>query len=288
MNNNKNILELNKIPKRIFIPVNKTKDIIKVRPLNSEEKHRLKPGSPDIKAEPFVGRAGLMKRSDLIKLFTYTSGKRIHLYGWQSDKQYIVYRNTKSQAFAMRIPAGVIIDVNGKPAGNTQHNGPYIVCLPDAEGNPDYSTASVISAKLFRKMFSIPRSDELKNLLNHERPVKTANINIDKPDQEEDNQGRIRTNQTIVNNQVGNNNQAKVSNNAIKYKIVKQILNQCGQRIGFLVIASNRKQLELPTDAVTKLCYQKLVVNAEVVNRNGKVFLRGNNTVLDDLPIIYK
>lgn len=310
MNNRGQRIRLEQIPTRNFVPVVKVQDVIKVKTLSKEERQGMKSGAPDIKAEPFVGNSGLIFRKDLVDMFTYTSGKKIHMRGWKVGQTYIVCRRDNSQALAMKVPSTIVIDVNNKQAVGQQ--GVYIVCLPNQDGAPDYSTASIISSKLFHKMFIMSNTPEARNTIQRHRDIRINRVynqdnqgqrispnrnpqrsiqnTINTPVHTSDRQQRPQVNISTPKPEYRTNNNPVVqnnTNNTVKYKLIGQIHNDCGQRVGFTLVSSNGRQADFDIKTVMKMCQQKLVVNAKLVNRNGSIFLSGLSGSLDNLPIKY-
>ena len=149
-------LEFDKIPDRMFIPAVRVRDIVKARPLTHEEKSKIKRGSPDILVEPIIGESYLLTRNDIVVNFRYTNGTKIKTSGWESTKQYIIYRNDNTEVAVMQVPLNHTVNVNGNIANKKSRNsGEYIVCTFGENGEIERQSAKVVTSAVFKKIAAI-------------------------------------------------------------------------------------------------------------------------------------
>lgn len=319
-------LNLSDIPDRMFIPAVMVRDIMRVRPLTQEEKKKTERGGPDVLAIPVIGAQCLMHRHDIIGNYTYTNGKKINVKGWQSSKLYVVVRNANETVMVMQVPLNHTVSANTVANDKNRASGDYIVCLTDESGYIDLNTASVVPAAVFRKVCYIPPNeviDKAKNLGRHNKffdfnagstsifkkdvsgntitPVRKvvlppdssfkpkANVaqhtqinNIQKTRMPQ--KSEIISPKTEVQRQPLPSQQPKQSD----FSVVGQLLNDYGQRVGFVIQSQSGATKDIDKATAYKLCTSKKITNIVIVNNgNGGYFFRGNGISLDELPIKY-
>ena len=145
------------IPDRMFIPAVMIREMLRVRPLNSEEKKNTKRGGPDVLAIPYIGNRSLMFRDDITGCYTYTNGRKIKVRGWQTSKFYLVVRPSNEIVMAMQVPPNHTLEINGITANNKDKQiSDYIVCKIDPNGNIDRQSATIVRGNVFHKLCYIP------------------------------------------------------------------------------------------------------------------------------------
>lgn len=148
-------LDISRIPLKAFLIAVRRRNIVRacIDPSAEDKKN-------DIKIVTPMGDSTYIQRRELIEKYRYLSGKVINLHGWKRNAQYNVYTDDNSQFYFMQVPTNLTATVNGLLANKQKpSNGDYIVCYGGADGKVDIRTASVIQAKMFHKMFSVPKHD---------------------------------------------------------------------------------------------------------------------------------
>lgn len=308
-----------------MIPAVKVRDLLRVRLMTSSEKSKIERGGNDIIAIDPFGHTETISRDDLLAHYTYLSGKKIGIAAWKSGLEYLVLCQDESPAFAMMIPENCQIQLNGKVYTpiNKRGTGQYIVCLADADGNPDPNTLSVLSATMFHKIFYIPPSRVILRHKGSKRKAISKNIGetfriggrgtrsynsgssifaggrseVDKKIRRSITKQRteIHTKPTtpprpepIHTTRLQTHTNQEISPQVAPYKVVAQVVDEVyGQRVGFIISREpSGERKKITTEVLMKLCQSKKVSNAVVVvPETGKPFLRGRGISLDDLPI---
>lgn len=146
-------LDISRIPPNAFLTATRKRNIVRACIDSKAPDKRL-----DIKIVTPMGDSTYIQRNDLLGKYRYLSGKTINLHGWKKDVQYNIYTNDNSQFYFMQVPTNLTATVNGLLANKSKPKvGDYIVCYGGADGKVDVRTGAVIQAKMFHKMFSIPR-----------------------------------------------------------------------------------------------------------------------------------
>lgn len=156
-------IDIKDVVNRGMIPVVRKRDILRVRIMSSEEKKGLPRGSPDIVAISPSGTQITMSRSEVVKNYSYLSGKKISLAGWKSSNEYTIFKPDNTQAFAMMVPLNCTTLVNGKEANKSgRKNADYIIVLADDSGEPMMQTLGIIPSAMFKKMYHMPNNDVIQ------------------------------------------------------------------------------------------------------------------------------
>lgn len=310
-------LKLSDIPETAFVQAIKVRDIVKARALSTKERNTREPGAPDIQIEPLIGQATYMSKAEAGSIYTYSNGRKVNFQGWKSDKRYVLVGGSEYIVLVMQVPQQHFVKV-GNSVANGKKVGDYIVCLPDAEGLPDKGTCKVVNRALFRKMCYIPMQDAIERNIGRDVPAFDLNERVNTyrddsafvPDdayQSEtiavDNNGveYTRPYQPVNPIQSGfsgavtapkknTTSPVKPADDASvgKYTIVAQVVNEYGQRIGFVIQSKSGETRPIMKDVALRLCTSKKISNADAVNGpNGQLYLRGRGVQLDMLPITY-
>ena len=310
-------LKLSDIPETAFVQAIKVRDIVKARALSTKERNTREPGAPDIQIEPLIGTATYMSKAEAGAVYTYSNGRKVNFQGWKSDKRYVLVGGSESIVLVMQVPKQHFVKV-GNSVANGKKAGDYIVCLPDAEGLPDKGTCKVVNRALFRKMCYIPMQDAIERNIGRDVHAFDLNERVNTyrddsafvPDdayQSEtiavDNKGVEYTRpyqpvnpiQSGFSGAVAAPKQNTVSHvkpaddaSIGKYTIVAQVVNEYGQRIGFVIQSKSGETRPIMKDVALRLCTSKKISNADAVNGpNGQLYIRGRGVQLDMLPITY-
>ena len=281
------------IPVQLLTPAVMAREIVKAKPLTIEEKKRYNANGIDIVAIPYIGKPFVATKSDIISSYTYLSGHKIDIRGWENSKIYILMRNTNRNVLVMRIPENNTVDVNGVEHGNDAY-GEYMIYYANPDGTIDRSTLSFVRADLFRKMCYIPANDVIMRnrgngntggefqIPTHTRE-RLSNMNMGNPlihrYREDTNNAQSFSNNQF-NSPVNNRTSGKIV-------VIAQIIDEYGHRIGFVLSNGNsKKAINLQT--ALSLCQQKKIANLEIVPKNGDVYFRGNGISLDNLEKVYR
>lgn len=318
----KEILNYESLPDRIFVPAIKVRDIVRARPMSIQEKRdraENKRGGADIIIMPVIGEPYLITRGELKEYFRYTNDREINPRGWKASKQYIVYKEDETEIRVLQIPTTTIINIGKRKVNSTNRkNGEYIVCLLDENGQIDRAHPYIVNSAIFKKLCYIPMNETIeKHIGNKSRHFSLrklvdrysntnrmdsqsgfsddtaealSNINIKK------NQQKFKENtvkkpvklygETFKTQLIPKGNPVRQE---IKYTIISQIHDEFGKRIGFIIQAPNGDTRKITKDKAIELGIKKKLINAEVVQESGReTYLRGNNYKLDELPIDYK
>lgn len=279
------VLTIDKIGNRAMIPVLRRREILKARVLTANEKKGLPKGSPDILALSPLGQRGVLDRNDVMKNYRYLKGTRIYLSGWRSGREYIIMRMDKTPAAAIMVPPGHVIKVNNTIA----KSGSYIVCLLDSSGSIDRATASVISKKMFRKMFTIPPNDIINKHKNKSKKAVNDKPAIPKEQLEQRRKEKI----TKIGNARPLNVNQKIrdiqNTGDKKFKAIGKLMSRDDKMIGFVVQDDKDIMHKISKKEMLLLCQKKLVENVVAATReaDGAVYLRGNGIKIGELPHFY-
>lgn len=310
-------LKLSDIPETAFVQAIKVRDIVKARALSTKERNTREPGAPDIHIEPLIGTATYMSKAEAGSTYTYSNGRKVNFQGWKSDKRYVLVGGSESIVLVMQVPKQHFVKV-GNSVANGKKAGDYIVCLPDAEGLPDKGTCKVVNRALFRKMCYIPMQDAIERNIGRDVPAFDLNERVN----------TYRDDSAFVHDDAYQSETIAVDNNGVeytrpyqhvnpiqsgfsgavaapkqntvspvksaddasigKYTIVAQVVNEYGQRIGFVIQSKSGETRPIMKDVALRLCASKKISNADAVNGpNGQLYLRGRGVQLDMLPITY-
>lgn len=318
-------LDLSQIPDKVFIPGVMVREVLRVRPLTQAEKEQNPRGGPDILVSPLVGKPYQAKRDFIKNNYTYVNGRKVNIHGWKSSKLYVVVRPSDIMVLLMQVPLNHTVNANGVIANSKSRNsGDYIVCLPDEGGSLDRTTASVVPAQLFHKICYIQPHPSIEKAARGQRRNKLFDMvskcipGVTKPrnnsrrtpvqpnerrrnsgvvveaDILRPNSGRIQQNQPRVAPQPQNTVRRPMQTapgsqmQQDKFMVVQNVLNSYGQRVGFVIQASNGATRNINRDTATQLCLQHKIANMTAVdNGSGEYFFRGIGISLDSLPTTY-
>lgn len=314
------------IPDRMFIPAVMIREMLRVRPLNSEEKKNTKRGGPDVLAIPYIGNRSLMFRDDITGCYTYTNGRKIKVRGWQTSKFYIVVRPSNETVMAMQVPPNHTLEINGITANNKDKQiSDYIVCKIDPNGNIDRQSATIVRGNVFHKLCYIPdnpaiaRSRErgtANRYFDFNNPSAAVNTdfrgNVVKPvrhvqytetmEQASTKPNNFKAAQNISNRPTSNiklekSAEAKPRSNSVntnqtlempKLQVTHNLFNSTGQRVGFVIKADSGEIRRINRNTAINLCKQKRIKNMTVVsNGAGDFYFRGIGISIDELPATY-
>lgn len=314
------------IPDRMFIPAVMIREMLRVRPLNSEEKKNTKRGGPDVLAIPYIGNRSLMFRDDITGCYTYTNGRKIKVRGWQTSKFYIVVRPSNETVMVMQVPPNHTLEINGITANNKDKRiSDYIVCKIDPNGNIDRQSATIVRGNVFHKLCYIPdnpaiaRSRErgtANRYFDFNNPSAAVNTdfrgNVVKPvrhvqytettEQASTKPNNFKAAQNISNRPTSNiklekSAEAKPRNNSVnmnqtlempKLQVTHNLFNSTGQRVGFVIKAESGEIRRINRNTAINLCKQKRIKNMTVVsNGAGDFYFRGIGISIDELPATY-
>lgn len=314
------------IPDRMFIPAVMIREMLRVRPLNSEEKKNTKRGGPDVLAIPYIGNRSLMFRDDITGCYTYTNGRKIKVRGWQTSKFYIVVRPSNETVMAMQVPPNHTLEINGITANNKDKQiSDYIVCKIDPNGNIDRQSATIVRGSVFHKLCYIPdnpaiaRSRErgtANRYFDFNNPSAAVNTdfrgNVVKPvrhvqytetmEQSSTKPNNFKAAQNISNRPTSNiklekSAEAKPRSNSVntnqtlempKLQVTHNLFNSTGQRVGFVIKADSGEIRRINRNTAINLCKQKRIKNMTVVsNGAGDFYFRGIGISIDELPATY-
>lgn len=314
------------IPDRMFIPAVMIREMLRVRPLNSEEKKNTKRGGPDVLAIPYIGNRSLMFRDDITGCYTYTNGRKIKVRGWQTSKFYIVVRPSNETVMAMQVPPNHTLEINGITANNKDKQiSDYIVCKIDPNGNIDRQSATIVRGSVFHKLCYIPdnpaiaRSRErgtANRYFDFNNPSAAVNTdfrgNVVKPvrhvqytetmEQASTKPNNFKAAQNISNRPTSNiklekSAEAKPRSNSVntnqtlempKLQVTHNLFNSTGQRVGFVIKADSGEIRRINRNTAINLCKQKRIKNMTVVsNGAGDFYFRGIGISIDELPVTY-
>lgn len=314
------------IPDRMFIPAVMIREMLRVRPLNSEEKKNTKRGGPDVLAIPYIGTRSLMFRDDITGCYTYTNGRKIKVRGWQTSKFYIVVRPSNETVMVMQVPPNHTLEINGITANNKDKQiSDYIVCKIDPNGNIDRQSATIVRGNVFHKLCYIPdnpaiaRSRErgtANRYFDFNNPSAAVNTdfrgNVVKPvrhvqytetmEQASNKPNNFKAAQNISNRPTSNiklekSAEAKPRSNSVntnqtlempKLQVTHNLFNSTGQRVGFVIKADSGEIRRINRNTAINLCKQKRIKNMTVVsNGAGDFYFRGIGISIDELPATY-
>lgn len=314
------------IPDRMFIPAVMIREMLRVRPLNSEEKKNTKRGGPDVLAIPYIGNRSLMFRDDITGCYTYTNGRKIKVRGWQTSKFYLVVRPSNEIVMAMQVPPNHTLEINGITANNKDKQiSDYIVCKIDPNGNIDRQSATIVRGNVFHKLCYIPdnpaiaRSRErgtANRYFDFNNPSAAVNTdfrgNVVKPvrhvqytetmEQASTKPNNFKAAQNISNRPTSNiklekSAEAKPRSNSVntnqtlempKLQVTHNLFNSTGQRVGFVIKADSGEIRRINRNTAINLCKQKRIKNMTVVsNGAGDFYFRGIGISIDELPATY-
>lgn len=314
------------IPDRMFIPAVMIREMLRVRPLNSEEKKNTKRGGPDVLAIPYIGNRSLMFRDDITGCYTYTNGRKIKVRGWQTSKFYIVVRPSNETVMVMQVPPNHTLEINGITANNKDKQiSDYIVCKIDPNGNIDRQSATIVRGNVFHKLCYIPdnpaiaRSRErgtADRYFDFNNPSAAVNTdfrgNVVKPvrhvqytetmEQASTKPNNFKDTQNISNRptstiKLEKSAEAKPRSNSVntnqtlempKLQVTHNLFNSTGQRVGFVIKADSGEIRRINRNTAINLCKQKRIKNMTVVsNGAGDFYFRGIGISIDELPATY-
>lgn len=289
------------IPKSVFIPVIRKREILKAQILSRDTKKGLNipNGGNDILAVSPLGDTEYISRKDVVSRYYYLNGNRVRLSGWKTSKEYIITRKDTTPSYAFMVPSGYVILLSDRKITS----GNYIVCQLDTEQRLDIDMAKALNRNMFRKMFSILPNDIIakhsrdnKNkgqrlanngLGNGSSAIHKVNTPKQKVEVKLSNiQNKLDkdTNRGSINKENGNINVS--SNSQYKYTTVGRLLNSDRKIIGFIIKDKNGMTKQVSKKEMLTLCNNKLIDNIVVATResNGTRYLRGNGIRIESLP----
>lgn len=157
-NNGQVSMVLDNLPEIGFVDAIKTKNICKATLLTRSEKEGLPPGSPDVKLTSASGETLYISRRELSTNFVLSNGSKIKIAFINAGKEYIVCSVCNEPYKVIKLPDNCVGSFQGKKV----RPGSYMVCKVGEDGGIDFSTAGIVSPKLFRKMFKIPPQAVIK------------------------------------------------------------------------------------------------------------------------------
>lgn len=308
-------LKLSDIPETAFVQAIKVRDIVKASALSTKERNNREPGAPDIHIEPLIGVETYMSKAEASSIYTYSNGRKVNFSGWKADKRYVLVGGSEAIVLVMQVPKQHYVKV-GNSIANGKKAGDYIVCLPDTEGLPDRGTCRVVNRALFRKMCYIPMQDAVQRNIGRNVPAFDLNERVCVSGVESGYYNDYASEPIAVGSngveytrpyqpvnpiqsgfsgavptpkQSSASTPVNVDNNSIgKYTIVAQVVNEYGQRIGFVIQSKSGETRPIMKDVALRLCTSKKISNADAVNGpNGQMYIRGRGVQLDMLPITY-
>lgn len=310
-------LKLSDIPETAFVQAIKVRDIVRARALSTKERNSREAGAPDIRIEPLIGVETYMSKDEASSIYTYSNGRKVNFSGWKADKKYVLVGGGEAVVLVMQVPQQHYVKV-GNSIANGKKAGDYIICLPDAEGLPDKGTCKVVNRALFRKMCYIPMQDAVERNIGRDVPAFDLNERVN----------TCRDDSVYASKDAYNSEPIAVDSNGVeytrpyqpvnpiksgfsgavtapkqniarpartvddtsigKYTIVAQVVNEYGQRIGFVIQSKSGETRPIMKDVALRLCTSKKISNADAVNGpNGQLYIRGRGVQLDMLPVTY-
>lgn len=305
VNNGKVLIDFDYIPSKGFIDANLVRGIYNAKILSREQKKGQPAGSGDVVLVSATGGTKIITREELCKNYKHSSGKNIVISFLKTNTNYVVQGKATDKYKAIKLPDNCI----GKVGNKSAQPGSYVICKVDSSGNLDKSTMTVISPKLFRKMFKVPMQPIIKNhmnggcnkmlgLFNKNRNKAVASkpniapsllskkpsVNIEKSTNNVFDTSKLGLNPSNINIGV----QPKVVENKYKFVATHRIVSMNNKKpLGFVIKEkASGKSKQMTTAQVSQLCEQKLVENLMVVvkENSGVKFLKGNGMRIESLP----
>lgn len=308
-------LVFDNIPDKAFIPVLIKRDIVKARILTHSEKMGMPGGSSDVQIESILGYKRLVSRKEILRDYRYLNGKKVKLAGWRNGKAYTVMSAVNTRAVAMMLPVNCVMSVGNKRVNNSKSKyGDYVICVANAEGNIDRSTASVVSRNTFRKMFSVLPNEVIeknkgsKNSLLGRGRVESAEyeevsmIDEFKSPSKLESKNNITVNKTnegvteapigavdLSRNNIDNKPIVSPTMSGTKLTTIGKLLNSENKIVGFIVKDNKGMTRQVSKKDMIELCSRKLVDNIIIATRepDGAKYLRGNGIKIDSLSPYY-
>lgn len=297
IDNNHIKVDIEKVPETAFIKANKVLDICVATVLDRRHNSKLERGGPDVLIQSISGERFMLTRKELCKKFRHISGKQIHLAYLKNNKAYPVYRELTEADSAFRV-----MKTSKKYLGHLRGRmiplESYVVCREDGNGALLKETMTVVSPKVFRKMFKIPMQEIIRrNMSDAKKKVKQIPSSVMSEPIVTDNGLRMGVTSQIPKPIDVNDLREKtmvqgqmVNEHRYPYKATHRIVNMSNHNIvGFVikeVSTGTSKQLSL--ESVKRLCKQRKIENIMLVVKEGTnlEFLRGNGIKLENLPEI--
>lgn len=268
------VIEISQLRKEMFMPVVQMRDMARARLVPVEEKKKMGLTDRDVMVESSIHGRRLISRRELVGNFRELNNRAIRLRGWKSGKTYNILGASGVPAFAMKVPQGYELNFKGKriPGGKA-----YLVCRVGESGEPVVMDAQVIRRDRFRRMFSMPMSDQLRASLDG----KTA---------------------TYVTKEVPKNEVMPIPDipkptykpmtpitpeDAVnKYMILGLLVDIEDRAVGYVVRDPKGKVLDLTEANVMRLAARKMLGNATLVvdQATGRNWLRGVGVQLKEMP----
>lgn len=151
-------IDITRVPDSAFIDANKVVDVCMATILSRSKNPQLERGGPDVQIQSASGERAMISRKQFCSEFKHASGRKITMAYLKHDVQYVVYRQLEKPYKVLKLPGncrGVIGTRIVKPNS-------FIVFQSDGNGAILKDTISVISPKVFRKMFKIPMQEVIK------------------------------------------------------------------------------------------------------------------------------
>lgn len=160
--NNGIMVYFNDVPDSAFIDATKVRDIYIATILSRSKNKNLKPGQPDVRLKSATGEVVMISRFEFCTKFRHAGGKKITLAFLRSDTPYVVVGECNKKYKIAKLPDNCLGDVNGR----TVAPGSYVVCRASGNDEVMRDTMTIVSAKLFRKMFKIPLQPVIKRYMD--------------------------------------------------------------------------------------------------------------------------
>lgn len=261
-------IEMEQLRKEMFMPVIQVRDITRVRIVPAEEKKKLGLVDQDVMVESAIHGKRLITRRELVVNFRELNNRGIKLRGWKSGKTYTVLGNSGVPAFAMKVPERYELNYKGKrvPGGKA-----YVVCRVGESGEPVLLDAQVVRRDRFRRMFTVPMTDQLRAAIEG-RPQTVRNV-----------EKEVQVVPRPVQRPVEAPKPEAMDN---RYWILGQLVDIEERPVGYVVRDPKGKTLDLTEANVMRLASKKMLGNATIVveAETGRQWLRGVGVQLKEMP----
>jgi len=269
------LIGLDRLKKEMFMPVVQVRDITRARIATVEEKKKLGLQDRDVLVDSAMHGRRIISRRELVSNFRELDGRIIKLRGWKSGKNYNILGNSGLKAFAMRIPTGYVLSYRGKKISGGKD---YVVCRADSAGGPLITESQVVKRERFRRMFTVPMTDHLRDSMNGKVVKRESKVEV--PSIVKDVQVNIPQ---YPENKVVETDKVIETN---KYNIIGQVVDIENRALGYVVRDPKGKVMDLTEANVMLLATRRLLGNATFVvdEHTGKQWLRGVGIQLKELP----
>jgi hypothetical protein len=295
------------IPEHGFIDAVKVRDICKIKMLTRQERAERNWTQEDVMVKSATGQQTYINRKQLVSNYTHIDGKKITIPYLKSGKVYTVCSNISTNYKVMKLPNNATAAFNGSKV----QPGSYIICATNQDGSIDKNSMTIVSDKMFRKMFKIPMQDVIQRNMGrtpkkrfglfeqrnrYSTPARRIKPRIDTSE--------IGMNPNNINIPTKSNPTNIVFNkqsmgmagipqsieqeSKYKYRATHRIVDMSSHKLlGFVIQeikTGKQKQFDVPN--VTKMCEQHMVENLMLVRseKTGIRFLKGNGMRIESLP----